>query len=223
MHASRSGLTARASGSRLGAVRSAGPWLRAAATGLLLLLALPGGALADATLIASTPADGAVLTTVPPEAILEFDHPLTGASSFVVLDDSGATAATGEPDPADTTVMRAALPALAPGTYQVRWTAGSDDGHIVRGAFGFTVAAPTAPPPTEAPTAIPTEATPTAQPPTAPPLSTPEPTAAPSLVVSPEAGDEAGGSAGDDLVPIIAVAVLVGGGLIVMLRRRGPA
>lgn len=179
------------------------------------MLAVPGGVLADAALVASTPASGETLTATPPEAILEFDHSLTSASSFVILDDAGTTVVTGEPNPSEPMVMRAPLPALAPGLYHVRWTAGSDDGHIVRGAFEFSVEAP--PTPTPAPTESPTDAPieTTAPPPTAAPA--PTPTAAPTG----DGGDS--GAGGDVLIPILAVGILVVGGLVVMLRRRGAA
>jgi hypothetical protein len=188
-----------------------------------LLLALPGSVLADAALIASTPADDATLATVPPEAILEFDHALTGASSFVVLDESGATVAQGGPDPSDAMMMRGLLPALAAGEYEVRWTAGSDDGHIVRGTFRFSVTAPTAPPPTPAPTAPPTDGpAPTAAPSEASATAAP-PSAAADPSPAPGGADGSGDPGGDVLLPIFAVAVIVAGGLIVMLRRRGAA
>ena len=35
----------------------------------------------------------------------------------------------------------APLPALAPGKYEVKWTASARDGHIMKGSFSFTVAA----------------------------------------------------------------------------------
>lgn len=40
-------------------------------------------------------------------------------------------------DPA--TFEAAVTKTLAPGKYLVRWKTGSDDGHVVRGVYGFTV------------------------------------------------------------------------------------
>lgn len=191
----------------------------AAVAGLLLLLALPVVALADTELVASVPADGQVLTTVPPEAVLTFDEPVTSGSTFAVLDASGATVASGAPDAADAAMMRGALPALSPGIFEIQWAAGSTDGHIVRGTFQFTVAEPTPPPATPAPTDAPTVE------PTATATSTATPPDTPTDTPTPSPGDGAtGGAAETDVVlPILVVVVLVGAGLAVMLRRRGPA
>jgi methionine-rich copper-binding protein CopC len=199
------------------AARRSRPRARAAGAALLLLLALPGGVSAHAELVTSTPADGETLTTVPAEAVLTFSEGVGAKSTVVVLDGTGATVATGEPGPDGSTVIRVPLPGLSPGPYEVRWTTVADDGHIERGTFSFTIAASTPAPatatPTEAPTAEPAATTT----PTASPNVTPEPS--PATVA--EGGDPGAGS--DVLLPILAVAVLIGGGLIVMLRRRGPA
>jgi methionine-rich copper-binding protein CopC len=196
--------------------RVAIPGVRAAVAGLLLLLTLPGGVAAHAELVTSTPADGETITVIPAEAILTFSEGLAAASSFALLDASGATIATGAPDLADATVMRAALPAMAPGSYQIQWTAVADDGHIERGMFEFAVAEPTAAPAT--PTPAPTDA------PTAAPTPSKEPTAGPIATPVPTAGGGSGAAGGMDVVlPIIAVVFVMGAGLAVMLRRRGPA
>lgn len=123
---------------------------------LAMLLATPSIATAHAALTDSTPtADSTVLTT-PPEVVLTFDDPLLPeTSSFEVVDASGASILTGHVDGTDAHVMRAATGPLANGAYDVRWTAATDDGHIERGTFTFTVAAATEPPATPGPTAPP--------------------------------------------------------------------
>ncbi|HEX5589104.1 MAG TPA: copper resistance CopC family protein [Candidatus Limnocylindrales bacterium] len=186
---------------------------RAAIAALLLLLLTPAAVLADAELIASTPASGESLTAVPAEAILTFDEPLNDNSSFDIRDPSGATVATGALDAADPTVVRGPLPDLLPGTYQVQWVADSADGHLARGTFTFSVAAPTLPPATATP--VGSDA----------PSAAASPTAEPTLAPSPSPGPNGSGdgSAGDALLPIAIVGLLIGGGLAVMLRRRSPA
>ena len=187
----------------------------ATVSGLLLVLVLPAAALAHAELVSSTPAAGAVLTEAPAEIVLTFDEAVVGNSSFQLLDASGATIASGAPDPAAPTTMRADLPELEPGAYEVQWTSVAEDTDIERGTFTFTVVEPTAPPPT--PTPAPTDE------PTAP---TPSPIATPAASPSPSPGPGGGDgavSSSDILLPIIALAVLIGAGLVVLLRRRGPA
>lgn len=185
--------------------------LLVALAGLTGALALPAGVAAHASLVASTPADGEVLGEVLGEAVLTFDEPLTGGT-FEVFDAGGARMTAGGVDPADARSMRAVLPALAPGVYEVRWTALTDDGGVERGTISFTVAEPT-PPPVTTPV------------PTAEPSGVPGRTAgaSPSSTASSvptDAGDGASGaSEADVFLPIVAVALLVGVGLSLILRR----
>ena len=155
----------------------------------ILLLLTPAAASAHAQLLSSAPAADATLTEPPATITLTFDDELTAASSFDVVDASGTTLATGAVDSADPKAMVVATPALPTATYEVRWTAGTADGHIERGTFKFSlsVATPTAP----APTAT--------------------------------GRDGTSESSAAVLAPMIAVAVLVIGGLAFFLRRRGAA
>lgn len=99
---------------------------------------LPILALAHSKVETSSPADGAVVTTV--EVLeLRFDHPiritamtLSGPGGVVVVDRETGT----EP----VTVFRAA-PAepLTVGDYHVDWRGLSTDGHPMQGTFRFTV------------------------------------------------------------------------------------
>lgn len=199
--------------------RRRAPLAIAVAAALLLAISAPAAVSAHATLVSSTPADGEVLSAAPAEAVLTFDDPLTGASSFVILDGSGGTVATGAPDSSAPTELRGPLPDLATGTYQVRWTAATDDGHVERGVFRFTIATLTPAPSTPSPAA--TDA------PTGQPAGTPAPTLTPS--VAPAAtpapiadGDATGPDDGNVLIPIAVAGLLVGAGLALVLRRRGP-
>jgi methionine-rich copper-binding protein CopC len=168
---------------------------------LLLAATLSSVAMAHATLLSSTPAVGSTITTLPSTIRLTFDDVLTSESSFVVLGSGGLTVATGALDPTDSKSLIAPMPALTDGTYDVRWTAiSADDGFLERDSFQFKVVLATAAPSGDgSPSAAPTTA------------ATPTPSAAP--------GSDGGGS-GDVLVPIVVVAILVGGGLAWFLRRR---
>jgi methionine-rich copper-binding protein CopC len=97
---------------------------------------------AHARLTASTPADGAVLGSAPASLRLQFSEVLEPAFSTLSLrDGQGAEVAIGKPalDPADAKTLTAKLPRLAAGSYQVRWSAASHDGHRTRGMFSFDV------------------------------------------------------------------------------------
>lgn len=110
----------------------------AAAVAALLFVA---PVLAHSALESSVPANGATVTD-PKTMTLTFSDAvrlvtvkLTGKDADIALavDKSAAAAKT----------FSLSLPALAPGTYEVKWTAGADDGHVMTGAFSFnSVAGP---------------------------------------------------------------------------------
>ena len=97
-------------------------------------------ALAHTELAQTVPADKAVLETAPKEVMLHFTEAVRLTS--VALRKEGGAAAELGPLPADKS-DHFALPAreLSTGAYTVEWRALSDDGHALRGAFGFTVGA----------------------------------------------------------------------------------
>jgi len=171
------------------------------------LLTLPSIALGHAELLSAQPADGAVLTTPPTTVTLSFDDELTDVSSVELRSAAGATIATGGRAPDDAKTLKATFAPLAPGDYMVRWTAGTADGHVERGTFGFTVVASTAAP------------SPTALPATAAPSTPPGPTAAPSPTPSGDSGSPGAASGADVLLPILAAVVVVGAGLLLLRRR----
>ncbi|WP_322796409.1 FixH family protein [Tepidiforma sp.] len=117
----------------------------AALVALALVLALlPGGqAEAHAALRASEPAANAYLQRPPREVILDFSEPIDARGSTVrLLDARGAVVATGEPVVTGAR-MRATLPELAPGIYNVLWSNVSlVDGHAISGSYPFTVLNP---------------------------------------------------------------------------------
>ena len=192
-----------------------------AALALSLLLTAP--VLAHAELVESTPEDGAALATSPTEVELRFSEPLIAdRSSFRLVGPEGDMG-TGEVTSDNGRVMTLSGLDLAPGAYEVRWTAATDDGHIERGRLDFTVA-PVAPA-SESPSVEPTEA-PSVEP-SAPPTVAPSmaPSASASSAPSPSArpdDEPVAGTGSDVLIPIIAALLIVAGvGAFVLRRNRG--
>jgi hypothetical protein len=134
-----------------------------------------------------------------------------------LLDEDGATIATGTIDPANPTRLRIDPPELQPGDYEVQWKSIADDGHLETGTFTFTVSAPVTPPPSLAPT--PSEEV------SAPPSASAAPTVSAPSTPSPAAAEPSppasAAGASDVLLPIIAAVVIVGalGGYLLMRRR----
>jgi methionine-rich copper-binding protein CopC len=173
---------------------------------LLALVLLPGVAAAHSTLEASDPGAGATLT-VPPTAITgDFSEDVDASRSSMELrgPDGAQIAKGGVPaDGPPTRMAISALPALAPGVYEVRWTTvTADDNGVERGTFTFTVVE-AAPGSTPAPTT------------TSVPIAT---TTAPAASPSPEPAPTAG--PGDLLLPIVVLGAILVGGAAVFLRRR---
>ena len=186
---------------------------------LLLILLTPSVALAHAELEETTPADGATIEGTPTEIVAIFSEDLEDASSLSLRDAAGAEVAKGGRDPEDhTRLVITDLPVLAAGAYEVRWTASSDDGHLERDTWSFTVVAPPTPSPTPPPTATPAPAA------TPGPTGTPtlEPTVAPSASAAPAPDDEVAASGGEVLIPIVVglAIVAVAGGWLLSRRDR---
>jgi hypothetical protein len=137
-------------------------------------------------------------------------------------DPAGEELAEGGLDPDDPArLLIADVPDLAPGEYEVRWTVATDDGHVERDTWSFTVvAAPTpSPSPTPAPTA---SAAPTAEPSVAA-TPTPSPTASPAPSASAGPDEEPAASTTDVILPIVAVLAIVVVGVGIVLSRRNRA
>jgi copper resistance protein C len=177
-----------------------------------LLLALPGPALGHAELDAATPGPGDEVVGSPAEIVATFTQDLDmSRTTMEVRDASGATVAEGPELGDGPREVRLALPALAPGEYEVRWTSFSaEDSELERGRYSFTVLA--APSPTPAPTVVATAAPPSLlpTPSLAPPSATPVASAPPDVV--------ADGVAALLPIGIAAVALLAIGAWL--LRRR---
>jgi putative copper export protein/methionine-rich copper-binding protein CopC len=120
---------------------------RSAAALLLagLLVLLPTAALAHQRLLATEPAADGLTTTVPRELRLSFYEPVELAFTTVaLLGPDGSVVALGTPrlSPDSATVLIVPVTGtMRAGEYTVQWATASRDGHPVRDAFTFTVAA----------------------------------------------------------------------------------
>lgn len=218
---------------------------------LITLLLLPATVSAHAELVETTPADGATVEGSPSEIVAVFSAALEDNSSLQLRNEAGDTIAEGglDPDDAERLVISPVLE-LAPGEYEVRWTAATDDGHVERDTWTFTVVTPASPDPTAtpSPTLEPTAtsgATATPSPtlaPSATASSSPVATATPSAsaspstsaspiasasaspLPSPSGGDETptGDSTSDAILPIIVGLAMVAlvGGVLLTRRNR---
>jgi methionine-rich copper-binding protein CopC len=125
---------------RAGAVaRSAVVRLSAGLAALLLVLAPAAPAAAHAALISSSPADGAVVETLPDTVELTFSEAVATPAYVVVTDPHGRTASVGEPQVADASVSQPTGQSDDEGEYTVEYRIVSADGHAVSGSVRFTV------------------------------------------------------------------------------------
>ena len=113
--------------------------MRLAAAALFFLTSTVA-ALAHAKMTESTPADGASVAGAVSEIQLKFSHPMRLTLVKVHRDDDDADLSLKSPLPkAFTSSAKLDVEPLGAGAYEVRWTAVSEDGHVMKGHFGFTV------------------------------------------------------------------------------------
>ncbi|MFL5964105.1 MAG: copper resistance CopC/CopD family protein [Gaiellaceae bacterium] len=106
----------------------------------LAALIAPASAAAHATLIGTTPADGAVLDRAPQAVRVEFDDSIHLApGNAAVSNSSNASVLGGAPRIAGHTLVLPLRTGLADGPYSVRWSIVSDDGHREQGVLAFAV------------------------------------------------------------------------------------
>jgi copper transport protein len=116
--------------------------LLAVAMSLAVLVATPTPAAAHAELLSTNPASGDVVGDAPPTIELRFSEQVDVVDDSVrVVDATGDDIEVGNVS-VDSQIVRAAVPALENGTYVVVWRAISADAHPIRGAFTFSVGAP---------------------------------------------------------------------------------
>ncbi len=191
---------------------------------LLVALAVPAAVAAHAELESTTPAAGSTVDAPPAVVSATFDDDLVASKSSIEVrapDDS--TVATGGVLADDPKTLSVAVPVLAAGTYDVRWAAATEDGHLERGRFAFTVAEAASPEPTATTTAAPSQTAAASSAPSAAPTSAPA-TASPAVASpSPAPDDAGGGSQSIGQIAIIAVVGLALGLGIGWWRSRRPA
>src|ERR1700722_771846 len=101
-----------------------------------------GTCMAHAKLQSSSPANDAHLTEAPKTLTLRFSEAAQLAVLKLTRDGKEV------PVPFDKSAKAAqtftlTLPALSPGNYTVQWSAvAADDGHVTKGTFAFSIAAP---------------------------------------------------------------------------------
>lgn len=120
----------------------------------------PSVAWAHASLVSSSPPDGASLAAAPAEVTLTFSDPMQPGAAIVVTGPDGRSVTTGDPEVVDDVVTQRLTPA-GRGQYTIAYRATSRDGHPLTGQirFGVGEAAQAAPAgvPSSSPSAAPAE------------------------------------------------------------------
>lgn len=103
-------------------------------------LAAPAAASAHATLLSTSPRDGAVLARSPRAVRMTFDDSVRKGSGIAAVSNTTNLSVLGKPASVHGRVLTISLRAhLANGDYTVRWSIVSDDGHPERGVIAFAV------------------------------------------------------------------------------------
>ena len=115
--------------------------LRLVITALLLCLSVSSQSFAHSKLAATSPGDGETVHGEVSNIALSFSDPVRiTLVKLVRSDDNETVEPTSDLPPAFVKTLETELPPLEPGAYDVQWTAVSRDGHVMTGAFSFTVA-----------------------------------------------------------------------------------
>ncbi len=115
--------------------------IQAAAAAALLVILAPAGALAHAKMKSSTPKDGSTVAAGLSEIELNFSHPLRLSVVHVRDVNKHDVPLKTELPTALAPVAKINVDGLAPGSYEVSWTAVAEDGHVMKGTFAFSVKA----------------------------------------------------------------------------------
>ena len=107
----------------------------------LLSLAAPSAALAHAKMTASTPADGSTVAAGVSQIELNFSKPLRLSMVHVRDEAQHEVPLKSELPTAFAPAVKINVDGLGPGSYEVSWTAVAEDGHVMKGAFAFSVKA----------------------------------------------------------------------------------
>jgi copper transport protein len=102
-------------------------------------LVLPGAAFAHATLLHTTPANGAVLAKAPTAITVTFDDSIRVAKGNAAVDNRTQASVLAGKASAHGRDLTIPLKPLADGAYSVRWSIVSEDGHREEGVLAFAV------------------------------------------------------------------------------------
>ena len=100
---------------------------------------MPAAASAHANLVSITPADRAVLARAPERVVVRFDDDVRVAPGNAAVRNGDGSILGGKPTAHGTTLVLPLRTDLGQGDYSVRWSAVSDDGHVVQGVIAFGV------------------------------------------------------------------------------------
>ena len=194
------------------------PW-RSIVVSLAPILLLAPTVLAHAELESATPGPNDEVVGSPGELVAQFSQDLDLSRTVLEVRDAAGTRVARGGEPGDgKREFRLALPELAPGEYEVRWTSfSSQDGELARDSYAFTVL------PEPSPTPSPTPS------PSIRPSSTPAPTptATPTIAPAPRPSPDpvpptTPASALETVLPIAATALVVAAVAVWLMRRRRP-
>ena len=104
----------------------------------ILLVAFASVAAAHTAAVGSTPKSGSILAASPPSIEITFKAPVRVTAVIVQQDGKPDRKLSSTPATAATTI-KIENPQLEPGLSHVRWTALSQDGHVVKGVVDLTV------------------------------------------------------------------------------------
>ena len=110
------------------------------------LLAAPAAALAHANLVDTQPTDRAVLTRAPARVVVRFDDVVRVAPGNAAVRNGGGSVLADRASAQGRSLVLPLRRALRRGDYSVRWSAVSDDGHVVQGVLAFSVGTGRPPP-----------------------------------------------------------------------------
>lgn len=125
-------------------MRRASTLLLAVLVTVLTVLGTAGPASAHATLVATDPAEGAVLASAPGKVTFTFDEPVQLVPDGLLAFDAQGDPVALEPSAKGPVVTGTLDGDLDDGTYVVTWRVVSADGHPIAGSLTFHIGAPSA-------------------------------------------------------------------------------